>query len=84
MDAAEWINPIDMAGFTRNLICLVPIQIGRAEDGFFVPFRAGLAQPVAKGTKADVVLATISFGWYESVFAYHKGPVKVILLRFSS
>ncbi|KAI0302847.1 hypothetical protein B0F90DRAFT_1816395 [Multifurca ochricompacta] len=73
--AGEWL---------ANLLCIVPIQIAIAHENRFVPLKDGVlsAQLQASLLDAgvDIIVDTVSFGWYELIFRCYwaSKPVKVV------
>ncbi|GLJ33413.1 hypothetical protein SUGI_0672500 [Cryptomeria japonica] len=63
----------------RKLICLVPVQIARAENNGMVALRDGLQIPPYVSYMDNISLcSSIRFGFYDAVLTGWKGEIKVI------
>ncbi|GLJ34395.1 hypothetical protein SUGI_0691520 [Cryptomeria japonica] len=68
-----------MGVWVRKLVCLVPIQIARAEKNGMVPLKDGLQIPPDISYVDCVSLANqLRFGFYDAVFNSWNGKIKVI------
>ncbi|XP_057849511.2 uncharacterized protein LOC131060350 [Cryptomeria japonica] len=68
-----------MGVWVRSLICLVPLQIARAENNGVVALKDGLQIPPSISIVDSVSLAnSIRFGLYDAVLDSWKGKIKVI------
>eukprot|EP01018_Ginkgo_biloba_P033752 Gb_25339 [translate_table: standard] len=68
-----------MGEWTRNLVCLVPIQIARAENNGMVALKDGLQIPAHLSYADSISLANLMrFGFYEAVLNNWEGEIKVI------
>lgn len=62
----------------RKLICLVPLQIARAENESFVILKDGMREDVSDFSNLSELAEFISFGLYELVLESNENPVVVI------
>lgn len=70
---------VQMGEWMRRLVCLVPIQIARAEHNALKPMVDGLQLSGNVDYVDAISLANVlCFGLYEAVFDSWSGPVKVI------
>eukprot|EP00438_Fugacium_kawagutii_P020946 Skav211837 [mRNA] locus=scaffold305:669633:690103:- [translate_table: standard] len=69
---------ISMDQLLRKLICLVPLQIARAENESFVILKDGLREEVGGFTNLSELSEFISFGLYELILESNENPVVVI------
>ncbi|KAH9291719.1 hypothetical protein KI387_043088 [Taxus chinensis] len=76
---AEEQTPVKMGMWVRKLVCLVPVQIARAENNAMVALKDGLQIPHDISYVDSVSLAnSIRFGFYDVVLNSWKGEIKVI------
>eukprot|EP00741_Cyanophora_paradoxa_P015292 tig00000194_g14761.t1 len=75
----RWPLPRRLGDWIRDAICLVPIQIARAEGNSFKPLCDGL-QTAVDFARQDVlaVAASIRFGLYEPVLESCSMPIRVV------
>eukprot|EP01119_Soliformovum_irregulare_P015879 TRINITY_DN4538_c0_g1_i3.p1 TRINITY_DN4538_c0_g1~~TRINITY_DN4538_c0_g1_i3.p1 ORF type:complete len:2418 (+),score=551.37 TRINITY_DN4538_c0_g1_i3:532-7785(+) len=72
-------TPQSLGAWIRNLICLVPIQITRAEGNEFLVLSDGKLTPFEEmGQNALDFASQIRLGLYEAVLGGWDGPVKVV------
>ncbi|XP_057849508.2 uncharacterized protein LOC131060346 [Cryptomeria japonica] len=77
--AAEQQTQVKMGMWIRKLLCLVPIQIARAENNRMVALKDGLQIPPDVSYADSVSLAnSIRFGFYDAVLSSWKAKIKVI------
>ncbi|GLJ34377.1 hypothetical protein SUGI_0691170 [Cryptomeria japonica] len=77
--AAEQQKSVKMGMWVRKLVCLVPIQIARAENNGMVALKDGLQIPPNVSYIDSVSLSnSIRFGFYDAVLSCWKGKIKVI------
>ncbi|GLJ34374.1 hypothetical protein SUGI_0691140 [Cryptomeria japonica] len=77
--AAEQQKHVKMGMWVGKLVCLVPIQIARAENNAMVALKDGLQIPPDVSYVNSVSLAySIRFGFYDAVLSSWKGKIKVI------
>ena len=70
---------VKMGTWVRKLVCLVPIQIARAESNAMVALKDGLQIPADVNYNDSVSLAnSIRFGFYDAVLSTWKDKIKVI------
>ncbi|GLJ34364.1 hypothetical protein SUGI_0690960 [Cryptomeria japonica] len=75
----EQQRQVKMGMWVRKLLCLVPIQIARAENNAMAALRDGLQLPPSVRYMDSVSLAnSIRFGFYDAVLSSWKGKIKVI------
>ncbi|KAL3686193.1 hypothetical protein R1sor_004215 [Riccia sorocarpa] len=75
-----WRSVRSMGGWIRQLLCLVPLQIARAQNNCLRPLADGLELSADVDYDNTVSLATLlRFGFYDAVFAsWRNKPVKII------
>ncbi|CAK9059552.1 unnamed protein product [Durusdinium trenchii] len=71
-------SEMTMAQLLRKLICLVPLQIARAENESFVILKDGMREDVSDFSNLSELAEFISFGLYELVLESNENPVVVI------
>ncbi|XP_057831411.1 uncharacterized protein LOC131042113 [Cryptomeria japonica] len=72
-------SKMKMGVWVRKLVCLVPIQIARAEKNGMVALKDGLQIPPDISYTGSVSLANqLRFGFYDAVLNSWKGQIKVI------
>lgn len=77
--AAEQQARMKMGMWVQKLVCLVPIQIARAENNAMVALKDGLQIPPDVSYVDSVSLSnSIRFGFYDAVLSNWKGKIKVI------
>ncbi|XP_059065183.1 uncharacterized protein LOC131038022 isoform X2 [Cryptomeria japonica] len=77
--AAEQETQVKMGAWVRKLVCLVPVQIARAENNALVALKDGLQIPPDVSYEDSVSLADcIRFGFYDAVLSSWKDKIKVI------
>lgn len=64
--------------FVRKIICMVPLQIARAESEAFVILKDGLREDVRDFGRLSELAEFISFGLYEVILETNENPVVVI------
>ncbi|KAL2635729.1 hypothetical protein R1flu_007208 [Riccia fluitans] len=74
------IRTRSMGGWIRQLLCLVPIQIARAENNCLRPLADGLELSADVDYDNTISLASLlRFGFYDTVFtSWRNKPVKII------
>eukprot|EP00871_Galdieria_phlegrea_P005018 jgi/Galph1/5517/GphlegSOOS_G4113.1 len=76
-EANEW--KISLSAFIKDIICLVPLQIARAEANTFRPMINGLREDFEIERQEILQFANcINFGLYDSILRSWQGPIKVV------
>ncbi|KAH9289231.1 hypothetical protein KI387_033348 [Taxus chinensis] len=77
--AVDYNVKIKMGMWVRKLVCLVPIQVARAENNGMVALKDGLQIPSSISYSDNISLANlIQFGLYDAVLNNWRGKIKVI------
>ncbi|CAJ1353267.1 unnamed protein product [Effrenium voratum] len=71
-------SDVNLTQFVRSLICMVPMQIARAENESFIILKDGLREDVSDFSHVNELAGFISFGLYELILESNENPVVVI------
>ncbi|GLJ34388.1 hypothetical protein SUGI_0691360 [Cryptomeria japonica] len=78
-DAAYYNTKMRIGTWIRKLLCLVPIQIARAENNGMVALKDGLQIPSHVSYVDSISLANLMrFGFYDAVINSWRGKIRVI------
>ncbi|CAJ1378104.1 unnamed protein product [Effrenium voratum] len=69
---------LSLTQFVRSMICMVPMQIARAENESFIILKDGLREDVSDFSHVNELAGFISFGLYELILESNENPVVVI------